>query len=104
MIEKGEHMDKVINQLIQENIGQAIDKRRDRLLASDEMYQQDSTDAEELLKRYEALNLERADRIFINDLICCIETRDNRCADLSYLCGFSDAIKLLHNLGVLKDF
>ena len=94
-------MDKVINQLIQENIGQAIDKRRDRLLASDEMYQQDSTDAEDLLKRYEALNLERADRIFINDLI---ETRDSRCADLSYLCGFSDAIKLLHNLGILKDF
>ncbi len=97
-------MDKVINQLIQENIGQAIDKRRDRLLASDEMYQQDSVDAEDLLRRYETLNLERNNRMFINDLICCIETRDSRCADLSYLCGFSDAIKLLHELGILKDF
>lgn len=97
-------MNNIINQLIQENIGQVIDKRRDRLLMDDEMYQQDSTDSEELLKRYEALNLEKADRIFINDLICCIETRDSRCADLSYLCGFADAIKLLHSLGILKEF
>lgn len=97
-------MDTVINQLIQENIGQVIDKRRDRLLMTDEVYQQDCTDAEDLLRRYEALSLERPERLLINDLICCIETRNNRCADLSYLCGFSDAIKLLHNLGVIKDF
>lgn len=97
-------MDNLINQLIQENIGQVLDKRRDRLLMGDEIYQQDCTDTQELLNRYEALNLERSDRLLINDLICCMETRDSRCADLSYLCGFSDAIKLLHELGILKEF
>ena len=70
----------------------------------DEVYQQDCSDTQELLNRYEALNLPKADRILINDLIACLETRDNRCADLSYLCGFSDSIKLLHELGILKDF
>lgn len=97
-------MDNIIHELIQENIGQVIDKRRDRLLMGDEVYQQDCSDTQELLNRYEALNLPKADRILINDLIACLETRDNRCADLSYLCGFSDAIKLLHELGILKDF
>lgn len=103
-LRKGKYMDNVINQLIQENIGQAIDKRRDRLLINDEMYQQDCTDVEDLLKRYEALDLKRPERLLINDLIACIESRNNRCSDLSYLCGFSDAIKLLHNLGIIKDF
>ncbi|NBH74218.1 hypothetical protein D3Z51_19930 [Clostridiaceae bacterium] len=97
-------MDNIIHELIQENIGQVIDKRRDRLLMGDEVYQQDCSDTQELLNRYEALNLPKADRILINDLIACLETRDNRCADLSYLCGFSDAIKLLHELGILKEF
>lgn len=101
---KGKEMDNIINQLIQENIGQVIDKRRDSLLMADEMYQQDCSDAQELLNRYEAIDLRQSDRILINDLIACLETRDNRCADLSYLCGFSDAIKLLHNLGAIKDF
>lgn len=96
-------MDTIINQLIQENIGQAIDMRRDRMLMTDEVYQQDCTDAEDLLRRCEALNLERTERLLINDLICCIETRDSRSSDLSYLCGFSDAIKLLHNLDAIKD-
>ena len=97
-------MNNYINELIYENVGQVIDKRRDRLLADDEVYQQDCSDTQELLNRYEALNLVKADRLLINDLISCLETRDSRCADLSYLCGFSDAIKLLHELGILKDF
>ena len=97
-------MNNIINELIQENIGQAIDKRRDRLLMGDEVYQQDCSDTQELLNRYEALNLVKADRLLINDLISCLETRDSRCADLSYLSGFSDAIKLLHELGILKEF
>lgn len=97
-------MDKIINELIRENIGQAIDKRRDRLLMADEVYQTDSRDAQDLQLRYEALTLERSDRLLINDLIACIETRDSRSSDLAYLCGFSDAIKLLHNLDILKDF
>ena len=67
-------MDNLINQLIQENIGQVLDKRRDRLLMGNEVYQQDCTDTQELLNRYEALNLERSDRLLINDLICCMET------------------------------
>lgn len=97
-------MNNYINELIYENVGQVIDKRRDRLLMGDEVYQQDCSDTQELINRYEALNLPKAERLLINDLICCIETRDNRCADLSYLCGFSDAIKLLHELGILKEF
>lgn len=49
-------MDRIINELIQEHLGQVIDKRR-----------------------------------------------DSRSSDLAYLCGFSDAIKLLHNLDAIKD-
>lgn len=95
-------MNKIIDELIQNNLGRIIDARRDRLLMSDEVYQKDCEDYEDLQERYEKLELKRSDRILINDLIALIESRDSRSSDLAYLAGASDAVKLLHDLDVIK--
>lgn len=95
-------MNRKINQLIENNLGRIIDTQRDRLLMTDDVYKQDSEEYEKLHARYEALELKRSDRLLINDLIALLESRDSRSSDLAYLAGASDAIKLLHELDIIK--
>ena len=97
-------MDKLINQLIYEKLGSCMDKSRDALLLEDETYINDEKDKEALETRYDSLNLKEHDRIVINDYIACIGTLNSRIADLSYIAGVSDTVKLLNSLGLLKEY
>lgn len=97
-------MDSLINKLIKENLGNIMDKSRDVLLLEDEIYIHDSSDKEALEKRYDALRLNEKDRIVINDYIACKDTISSRIADLSYIAGASDTVKLLNSLKLLKEF
>ncbi len=97
-------MDNLINKLIQENLGNIMDKSRDALLLKDEIYIHDNNDKKALEKRYDSLRLDEKDRIVINDYIACKDTISSRIADLSYIAGVSDSIKLLNSLGLLKEY
>lgn len=97
-------MDNLINKLIKENLGNLMDKSRDALLLEDEIYLHDRKDKEELEKRYDTLNLCEHDRIVIDDYIACTDTMNSRISDISYIAGVSDTVKLLHSLGLLKEY
>ena len=97
-------MDNLINKLIKESLGNVMDKSRDALLKEDDIYIHDEKDKEALEKRYDALQLEEKDRIVINDYIACKDTISSRIADLSYIAGVSDTVKLLNSLGLLKKY
>ena len=97
-------MDNLINKLIKENLGSIMDKSRDALLLEDEIYIHDNNDKEALEKRYDALRLDEKDRIVINDYIACKDTISSRIADLSYIAGVSDTVKLLNSLKLLKEY
>ena len=95
-------MDAFINELLETHLGNIIDQSRCELIRADEICMQDEKDLSELDERYTALNLARADRLVINDYIACIQTVEHRNADLNYLAGVRDTVKLLRSLDLLK--
>ncbi len=97
-------MDILINKLIKETLGSIMDKSRDALLLEDDIYIHDSNNKEALERRYDNLKLDEKDRIVINDYIACINIMNSRIADISYITGISDTIKLLNGLGLLKKY
>lgn len=97
-------MDAFVNELLETHLGNIIDQSRSELIRADKTCMQDERDLSELEQRYTALNLDRADRLVINDYIACIQTVEHRSCDMSYLAGVRDTVKLLHSLGVIKDF
>ena len=78
-------------------------ERRQRIFASDEYIQQDNGDLVYLEERYNSLNIPHTIRRVIDDYIACLESRDERYADMSYVAGMGDAIKMLMNMGVLNN-
>ena len=52
--------------------------------------------------RFDSLNLPHTVKRVIDDYIACVQTRDERFADLAYAVGVKDAIQLLKNLGLLN--
>ena len=80
-----------------------MDLSRDELARVDEVYQYDHKDAEELGQRYESLSLFRRQRMVINDYIACTATVNHRYADISYMAGIRDTVKMLVSLGLIKD-
>lgn len=78
-------------------------ERRQRICASDEYIQQDNGDLVYLEERYNSLNIPHTIRRVIDDYIACLESRDERYADMSYVAGMGDAIKMLMNMGVLNN-
>jgi len=96
-------MDNFIDTLINGSLGNIMDKSRDSLLLEDGVYIQDCADMNVLEKRYNALDLNQHDRNVINDLIACIGTVNSRIADISYIAGACDTVKLLNRLKLLKE-
>lgn len=93
-------MDKFINKLLETHLGNIIDQRRDELILADETCKQNERNLSKLEKRYLSLNLATADRILINDYITSIQKADHRNADLSYIAGVRDTVKLLQSLNL----
>lgn len=48
-----------------------------------------------------ALNLGETDKKLIDDYTACLQTVDQRNADLSYIAGVRDTVRLLHSLDLL---
>ena len=78
-------------------------ERRQRIFASDEYIQQDNGDLVYLEERNNNRKIPHTIRRGIDDYIACLEARDERYADMSYVAGMGDAIKMLMNMGVLNN-
>ena len=94
-------MDKFMDVLIHEHLEPLMMKSRQRFAMSNEVYRRDLEDAANLEERYQALVLEKKDRLVMNDYIACLQTAGERASELAYMAGASDMVKLLHRLNVI---
>ena len=56
-----------------------------------------------LEERYEALELDKHDRMIINDYIACMNSSMCRANDISYFAGVRDTLSFLIQAGLLKQ-
>lgn len=96
-------MESLISKLIERGLGNIMDKSRDPLILKDEIYLQDSKDLSELEDRYEALDLDKHDRMIIDDYIACMNSSMCRANDISYFAGVRDTLSFLIQAGLLKQ-
>lgn len=96
-------MENIMNKLINMGIRDFIDESREKLALEDEAYLIDKRDEDALERRYLELDLPRKQRILIDDYIACMKTAGIRYADISYIAGIKDAVRMFAKLGLLKD-
>ena len=60
-------------------------------------------DLSELEDRYEALDLDKHDRMIIDDYIACMNSSMCRANDISYFAGVRDTLSFLIQAGLLKQ-
>ena len=89
----------VITNYIEKMMGE----RRQKIFESDEYIQQDNGDLDYLEERYSSLKIPYVIRRVVDDYIACLESRDERYADMSYVAGMGDAISLLIKMGMLNN-
>lgn len=89
------------NTLIENGLGQMMDKSIYELLQNDEIYLKDSKDLEELERRYSKLEIPIETKRIINDYIACIESTADHYSEVAYMAGVKDSIKLLVGLGLI---
>lgn len=96
-------MEQLINNLLNMTMEQFMSETREELVESDEIYLKDCADERDLEKRYEELDIPPKQRMLIDDYMACADTARQRYADISYIAGIKDALKMCVHLGVLKD-
>ena len=84
-------------------IEKMMGERRQKIFESDEYIQQDNGDLDYLEERYSSLKIPYVIRRVVDDYIACLESRDERYADMSYVAGMGDAISLLIKMGMLNN-
>lgn len=94
-------MEQIMEKMVDMGTRQFMDKSREELSMSDATYLKDNEDERELEQRYMELKLERNQRMLVNDYIACMQTAYNRYADICYVAGLNDAVKILIRLGLL---
>lgn len=99
---KEEEINKLIQDLIDKGMGNFMDRSRDVLAETDEIYLNDHRDENELGQRYENLALTKEKKIIINDYVACTSSVNHRYADISYMCGIKDTVSMLASLGLIK--
>lgn len=95
-------MDKFIEGLIEKGMGQLMDQSRDELMASDEVYREDSRREEEAERRFLGLGLTEEQQAAIDDYLDRMRICNHRYADIAYMAGIKDTVGLLASLNLLK--
>ena len=92
-------MEQIEKKMMDMGMQQFMDKSRRELSMSDETYLQDNEDEKELERKYMELDLEKSQRLLVNDYSACMRTVLNRYADICYMAGIKDAVKMMNQLG-----
>lgn len=94
-------MEQIMEQMLDMSMRQFMDKSREELSMSDATYLKDNEDRRKLEQRYMELNLERNQRMLVNDYIACMQTAYSRYADICYVAGLNDAVRMMRRSGLL---
>lgn len=94
-------MEQIMKKMMDMGMRQFMDESRKELSMSDKIYLKDRKDERELDERFMELELEKKQRMLVNDYIACMQTAHNRYEDICYVAGVLDAVKMLNRLGVL---
>ena len=92
-------MEMTTKMMMLQNIEKMVEQRR--VNENDSYIRQDNEDLKYLENRYDQLQLSHTVKRVIDDYIACLQTRDERYADLSYVAGIRDTINLLQGMGML---
>ena len=92
-------MEMTTKMMMLQNIEKKVEQRR--VNENDSYIRQDNEDLKYLENRYDQLQLSHTVKRVIDDYIACLQTRDERYADLSYVAGIRDTINLLQGMGML---
>lgn len=95
-------MEELYEKLMGMGMEQFVENTRQELIQSDETILKDIEDEESLEQRYESLDLEKEQRMLINDYISCMKSADSRHSDISYIAGIKDTVRMLAFMGMLK--
>lgn len=95
-------MEILTEEMLNKSIGQLMDETRENMIREDERYQDNERILADLEKKYVGLKLEPGTRRAINAYITGIQMIDGRYADISYMAGFEDAVKMLKILDLVK--
>lgn len=97
-------MQQLIDQLMDMGMAKFMDQSRQELAVSDEIYTKDREDEVQIEKKCDRLGLTSRQKMIVNDYVCCVKSADSRYADISYMAGIRDAVRMFTGLGLLKDF
>lgn len=93
-------METTTTMMMLQNIERMV-MNQQRVNENDSYIRQDNEDLKYLENRYDQLQLSHTVKRVIDDYIACLQTRDERYADLSYVAGIRDTINLLQGMGML---
>ncbi|MCI9337909.1 MAG: hypothetical protein HFH93_10305 [Lachnospiraceae bacterium] len=96
-------MEKLIEMITGLGMEQFAENTRQEIVLSDEVILKDLEDEKNLERYYEEIALPKEQRMFLNDYIACMKTADRRYADISYVAGIKDTIRMLSCMGLLKE-
>ncbi len=97
-------MEQLIEKLLKMGMDQLMDGSRHDLVMTDSAYLHDIADERIYEQRYENLDLPKDQRMLINDYIACSQTAGHFYAEISYKAGIKDAVNMLADLGLMRDF
>ena len=93
-------MEMTTKMMMLQNIEKMVVEQR-RVNENDSYIRQDNEDLKYLESRYDQLQLSHSVKRIIDDYIACLQTRDERYSDLSYMAGVRDTINLLQGMGMV---
>lgn len=96
-------MEQQIYTMIIREVENYIEASKREFALLNEIYLNDNRDEKELEERYESLNLEKSQKMIVNDYIACIKTAGSRYSELSYMAGIRDAVKTLIRFGLINS-
>lgn len=89
------------NILIENGLDMLMENSIRELLETDEIYQKDIADENELEIKYMHLNLAKEDKRIIDDYISCIQSTLDHYSEVAYMAGVKDTITLLSSLDLI---
>ena len=95
-------MDRLIDDLLKKGLGNFIDRSRDALIWDDEIYQKCSREEDESEEKCFNMNLTERQKKVIKNYVSDIRDTEHRYADISYMAGIMDTVKMLVSLGLIK--
>lgn len=96
-------MDDLIKKILEEGMGSVIDKRANSLLLSDEEYQKNCRELDNLERKYMKLDLSKNAEMIVDNYITCLDTVNSRANELYYMAGIRDAVLFLTKIGLINE-